>query len=200
MAFDVEQIAAMQVDSTARWHREPIDNPYSGLLSVACEQHRFNYELWHQEDAARDEHASDATIAQVKRNIDRLNQRRNDWIEKLDDHLTDSLEAAVLPQSVGTPQNSETPGSIVDRMSIMALRIYHLEEQLTRTDVDPPHVEKVSARLAICRLQRADLQLCLTQLLNDIAAGRKRHRTYRQFKMYNDPAMNPYLYAPRRAA
>ena len=200
MGFDVKKIAAMQVDATARWHREPIDNPYSGHLSLACEQHRFNYELWHQEDAARDEHASDATIAQVKRNIDRLNQRRNDWIEKLDDHLTDSLETAAAPQLADAPQNSETPGSIVDRMSIMALRIYHLEEQLHRTDVDSQHVEKVSRRLAVCRLQRTDLQLCLTQLLDDIAAGRKRHRTYRQFKMYNDPAMNPYLYAARRAA
>ena len=200
MAFDVKSISEMQVDATERWHRQPIDNPYSGHLALACEQHRFNYELWHQEDAARDEHASDATIAQVKRNIDRLNQRRNDWIEKLDDHLTNSIDAAGVPQPASAPQNSETPGSIVDRMSIMALRIYHLEEQLERADVDAEHIQKVSQRLAICRLQRSDLQLCLTQLLEDVASGRKRHRTYRQFKMYNDPAMNPYLYAPRRAA
>jgi hypothetical protein len=192
--IDVKSIAQMQVETTALWHRSPYENNYEGALAIACQQHRFNYELWHEEDIARSKEVSDAQIANVKRAIDRLNQQRNDWIEKLDDCLTQIIESRAIQVSPEARQNSETPGSIVDRMSIMALRIYHLGEQLERTDCDEAHLKKVSERLAICRLQRADLENCLKDLLQDIAAGAKRHRTYRQFKMYNDPSMNPYLY------
>ena len=96
-----------------------------------------------------------------------------------------------------TPLNTETPGSAIDRLSIMALRIYHLREQLERTDVDQQHQEKVENKLAVCLMQQADLSQSLQELLNDIFAGKKRHRTYRQNKMYNDPTLNPYLYAAR---
>lgn len=192
--IDVKSIAQMQVDTTALWHRSPYENSYENALDIACQQHRFNYDLWHEEDIARSKEVSDAQIANVKRAIDRLNQQRNDWIEKFDDYLTDIVEKRGIQASAGARQNSETPGSIVDRMSIMALRIYHLGEQLERTDCDEAHLRKVSERLAICRLQRADLENCLQELLQDVEAGVKRHRTYRQFKMYNDPSMNPYLY------
>lgn len=192
--IDVNSIAEMQVETTALWHRSPFENAYEGVAAIACQQHRFNYELWHEEDIARSKEVSDAQIANVKRAIDRLNQQRNDWIEKLDDCLTEIVETCGIQAKPDARANSETPGSIVDRMSIMALRIYHLGEQLERTDCDEAHLRKVSERLAICRLQRADLQNSLQDLLQDIEAGSKRHRTYRQFKMYNDPSMNPYLY------
>jgi hypothetical protein len=163
-------------------------------MELACQQHRYNYELWHQEDQARSPDADDSTIAQVKRAIDRLNQQRNDAIEKLDDWLTEHLQATGIHPREDASQNSETPGSIVDRLSILALRIYHLDEQLQRTDVDDGHRQKVAQRLAICQLQQKELATSLRQLLEAIQSGTKRHRTYRQFKMYNDPTLNPYLY------
>ena len=82
----------------------------------------------------------------------------------------------------------------MDRLLILALRIYHLQEQLSRDDVDTAHIERVKHRIAVCLLQRDDLATALDQLLSDIFSGQKRHRTYRQFKMYNDPTLNPYLY------
>lgn len=194
MSWDVERIVAMQCQTTTDWHHRPIENRESGWMELACQQHRYNYELWHQEDQARAPDADDSTIAEVKRSIDRLNQQRNDAIEKLDDWLTEHLQATGIQPREDASQNSETPGSIVDRLSILALRIYHLDEQLQRSDVDDAHRLKVSQRLAICRLQQNELATSLRQLLEAIVSGTKRHRTYRQFKMYNDPTLNPYLY------
>lgn len=199
--IDVQAVNAMQISTVARWHREPVDQPYGdplasrdSILPIACQQHQFNYLLWHEEDIARSPDVSDADIARVKRNIDKYNQARNDWIEKLDDWITEDLARRAIQPRDDAKLNTETPGSAIDRLSIMALRIYHLEEQLERQDVDQTHFDKVSHRLAVCRLQFADLAQSLTELLDDIYHGRKRHRTYRQMKMYNDPSLNPYLY------
>ena len=192
--INVDQILAMQTETVARWHNEIISNPYDGLLEIACQQHQFNYELWHQEDIARSPDVSDAEIAKVKRAIDGFNQNRNDWIEKLDDWISEQLETAGTTVVDAAPLNTETPGSVIDRLSIMSLRIYHLREQLQRSDASEEHLDKVNRRLAICQLQQQDLSQSLSELLADIGAGRKRHRTYRQFKMYNDPTLNPYLY------
>ncbi len=200
-----KEIVAMQVDCVARWHHEPIDNPFaedgvfSSLLATVCQQHQFNYLLWHEEDIARSPDVSDAKIAEVKRNIDRFNQARNDWIEKIDDWITVDLEEKSIQSVTDAKLNTETPGSAMDRLSIMALRIYHLEEQLTRVDIDQQHREKVNMRLAICRLQQKDLAQSLNELLIDIYSTAKRHRTYRQMKMYNDPTLNPYLYGKGKA-
>ncbi len=200
--LDVDQIVKMQIDCVDRWHSTPVgsNTPETfvgydqGAIGVAVRQHRFNYDLWHQEDIARSPDVSDAQIAQVKREIDRLNQARNDWIEKIDDWLTEYLESHAIQSPNDARLNSETPGSIVDRLSIIALRIYHLYEQLERKDVDAQHIEKVQLRLRICNLQQGDLAQSLKELLHDIAHGKKRHRTYRQYKMYNDPTLNPFLY------
>ncbi len=192
--FDVAEIVDLQVSCVAEWHRSPLENPHEDLLGLVCQQHQFNYQLWHQEDIARSPEVSDGQIATVKRAIDRLNQLRNDWIERIDDWITRYLEDNKVVPPKDAKQNSETPGSMIDRLSIVAIRIYHLEEQLERSDVDPSHIEKVSHRIAICRLQQAELAQCLADLIAELAVGQKRHRTYRQFKMYNDPTMNPYLY------
>ena len=97
-------------------------------------------------------------------------------------------------------ETPETPGSVVDRLAILALRIYHLDEQIHRENVDISHQQSVSAKRAVCIEQRTDLANSLRQLLGDISAGRKRHKIYRQFKMYNDPTLNPYLYQSQKAA
>ena len=125
---DVSEITRMQRDMVVRWHAQPVDQPCEGLLAVACQQHAFNFLLWHEEDVARSPDVGDARIAQVKRAIDRYNQQRNDWIEKLDDWFTDRLAEAGIDAATA-PQNTETPGSAIDRLSIMALRMFHLDEQ-----------------------------------------------------------------------
>jgi uncharacterized protein DUF4254 len=192
--ISLESITGLHRDCIARWHQEPIDNPNDGVMKIICEQLSYNYRLWHEEDKARSPTASDAEIAQVKRAIDKLNQQRNDWIEKLDDWITEELARrnVVAPQSA--PQNTETLGSSIDRLSILALRIYHLIEQRDRADASPEHRESVARKLAIALAQHDDLSRAAQQLADDLFAGRKRHKTYRQLKMYNDPSLNPYLY------
>ena len=203
--INVQDVVQMQVACVARWHVEPISNPFAldgtvtSLFATACQQHQFNYLLWHEEDIARSRDVTDAKIAEVKRNIDRFNQARNDWIEKVDDWITADLESKAIQHAAEARLNTETPGSAIDRLSIMSLRVFHLDEQLARKDVDQQHFEKVNMRLAICRLQQRDLAQSLEELLADIYAGTKRHRTYRQMKMYNDPTLNPYMYGAGKA-
>lgn len=194
MLFDVDHVISLHRDTVARWHHEPVDNPYDGFLAYVCSQHGFNYRLWHEEDIARSPDADDQRIAQVKRNIDRLNQQRNDWIEKLDDWVTEELIRRKVEPMSGATQNTETLGSVIDRLSVLALRLYHLAEQTQRSDVSAEHIRGVERKLAVCGQQHRDLAAALKFLADDIACGRKRHKTYRQFKMYNDPTLNPYLY------
>lgn len=195
--IDVQQVLELHERTVALWHNQPISNDSQGVMQLVCQQHIFNYELWHQEDIARSPNVSDAEIAQVKRAIDRLNQARNDHIEKLDDWLTDQLNQQQIAPSRQAKQNTETPGSAIDRLSIMALRLYHYREQLQRTDTDDQHAAKVDQRIALCEEQRHDLSRSLEELLAAILAGERVHKTYRQMKMYNDPSLNPYLYQPQ---
>ncbi len=197
--LDVVQILELHKDTVAEWHQKGITNPYEGFLHLVCGQHEQNYRLWHEEDIARRQDVSDSEIAAVKRRIDKLNQQRNDMIEKLDDALIAELAAQGIRPAPEARQNSETPGSIIDRLSILALRIYHMQEQRSRTDVSPEHLQRVEQRLAVLYEQREDLATALAQLWEDILSGRKRLKVYRQFKMYNDPAFNPYLAAAARS-
>jgi len=196
--FDVSSITDLHRDTVAHWHEHDIDNPYEGFLALVCDQHEQNFRLWHQEDIARSPDASDEEIAGVKRAIDRLNQRRNDLIEQLDDRIIATLgKEGVLPEPAAR-LNTETPGSVIDRLSIISLRIYHMQEQLSRRDATAEHRAKVGDRLSILHEQKGDLARSLAELLNDLFAGRKQLKLYRQFKMYNDPSMNPYLYQARQ--
>lgn len=205
VTIDIDEILGMQIRMTADWHSSEVANIYDdgakteSLISIACQQHIYNYLLWHEEDIARSKNVSDAEIAQVKRNIDVFNQNRNDWIERIDDWIADDLLATSVIVRPDAKLNTETPGSVFDRLSILSLRMYHLREQLEREGVDDSHIETVQKKLAICRLQHDELSQSLRELLEDIYAGAKRHRTYRQFKMYNDPTLNPYLYDPNKA-
>jgi hypothetical protein len=196
----VEAILDLHETTVARWHSHDIGNPYEGFLKLVCQQHEQNFRLWHQEDIARSPNVTDAEMAAVKRAIDKLNQCRNDLIEHIDDCLLDELAAAKIRIEPDAQLNTETPGSAVDRLSIISLRIYHMEEQTRRTDADEAHLAKARARLEILREQRRDLAASLGELATDLFAGRKRLKVYRQFKMYNDPTMNPYLYAAKKSA
>lgn len=196
--IDVDEVMKLHAMTVAEWHSQPISNDYTGFLGLVCQQHIFNFELWHQEDIARSPEVGDAEIAQVKRRIDKFNQQRNDAIEKLDDAISEMLQKNPVTLKPGARQNTETAGSVVDRLSIMALRLYHYEEQIERSDVDQAHLEKVTARIQLCREQQRDLAQGLRELLADIFAGAKRHKTYRQMKMYNDASLNPYLYQQKK--
>jgi hypothetical protein len=161
---------------------------------VILENHGLNFELWHEEDRARDPEASDAVIARVKRNIDRFNQRRNDATERIDEWLLSELTRRGAHPAPAAPRNSETAGSIVDRLSILALKVYHMREETLRADVNDAHRAKCRDRLAVLESQRAELGASLALLLKELAAGKLQFKVYRQVKMYNDPALNPVLY------
>ena len=190
----VDAVNQLHQHTVSRWHSCDPDNPYDGLLSAICQQHRFNFLLWHEEDIARSTDVSDSRIAQVKRAIDTYNQQRNDWIERVDEDLIATFAAAGIQPAENAQVNTETPGSAIDRLSIMALRVYHLDEQLTRKHVDQQHLDTVRERLDRCRVQQQDLSQSLVELLQDLLTGRKMLKVYRQMKMYNDPTLNPYLY------
>lgn len=191
----VKAVNKLHRETVVGWHQSEPNNPYVELLGTVCQQHQYNYLLWHEEDVARSPDVSDARIAMVKRAIDGYNQQRNDWIERIDEALIEMLgEAGATPQPKAR-LNTETPGAAIDKLSIMSLRIYHLEEQLQRTDVDQAHVDRVTQRLQRCAVQQRDLSQSLVELLADLAEGRKVLKVYRQMKMYNDATLNPYLYA-----
>lgn len=194
----IAEITSLHRQLCERWHAQGMDEvpdiAEASLPGVVARQFRFNFLLWHEEDIARSRDVTDTRIAEVKRAIDKLNQSRNDWIEKTDDWITEELARCSLVPQAEARQNTETIGSSIDRLSILCLRIYHLEEQLQRVDATPEHRENVGRKLAIALAQMEDLSRSAQELLDDILRGEKRHKTYRQLKMYNDPAMNPYLY------
>ena len=165
--------------------------------------HRCNSLLWAQEDLARRTTVADGEIAANKRAIDRHNQARNDATERIDELLllrlglideasarSDAPQATV---SATARLNSETAGSMVDRLSIMSLKVAAMRAQTLRQDVDAAHRAASAVKLARLQEQRADLGACLDGLLADASQGRAYFKVYRQFKMYNDPRMNPAL-------
>ncbi len=191
-----QRITALHAHYTAEWHNNPKaklpDNDFDRLVA---EQHQQNFDLWHEEDNAREPNAEDATIARVKRNIDTLNQRRNDMITHIDEWLAANELADFQDDTL--PWNSETLGSIIDRLSISSLKVFHMAEQAERTDANKDHVAKCSHKLEALRVQQTDLAQALQIFVEDIVAGRKQNKLYRQFKMYNDPNLNPKIYGAR---
>jgi hypothetical protein len=167
---------------------KPVDNPWHWIET----NHRFNSLLWAEEDLARRKDVPESAIAANKRAIDGFNQKRNDAVEKIDEALLSRL-AAVQP-AANARLHSETAGSMTDRLSIMSLKIKAMREQTLRTDVDAAHIESCQAKLAKLLEQRGDLASCLDTLLTEAAAGKAYYKIYRQFKMYNDPRLNPQLY------
>lgn len=157
--------------------------------------HRHNTLLWDEEDQARRKNVADAEIAANKRAIDRNNQARNDAIEKIDEVLLTELADVALQADAW--HNSETAGSMLDRMSVQSLKIYHMHLQTQRTDADATHRETCTQKVIRLQEQRGDLAQCFDRLLKASREGSAYFKVYRQFKMYNDPTLNPYLYSQK---
>lgn len=167
------------------------DGARRGPWEWIAANHRYNGLLWLEEDRARRRDVGPEAIAASKALIDRYNQKRNDAVEVLDEALLASL-GGIEPEP-GARLSSETAGAMIDRLSILALKIHHMRMQAQRADAGPEHVRTCGARVERLRIQRHDLASCLDALLLDARAGRAYFKVYRQFKMYNDPALNPYL-------
>lgn len=173
----------------------PIRNPYDResidySLYLKC---WIDTVQWHLEDIIRDPHIDPADALAMKRRIDRSNQDRTDLVEDIDTYFRRLYsEVKPLPDA---RLNTESPAWAVDRLSILALKIWHMKEQTERTDVNEEHLQKCRAKLDVLLEQQVDLSTAIDQLLEDIAEGRKYMKVYRQMKMYNDPSTNPVLYA-----
>jgi hypothetical protein len=201
------EIVALQDRLTANWHgpaNAAGDGPFPASaagaggvegdwLKLVARQHKANFDLWHIEDEARTPGASDAEIADVKRRIDRTNQTRNDLVEELDRTIQNWLEERGLPNPAA-PLHSESPGLMIDRLSILALKIYHTREEMERPDAPVGHAERNRERLAILEEQRTDLAGCLDALWQETLKGTRRFKVCRPMKMYNDAALNPAIY------
>jgi len=194
--LDALLITQMQDEMTAALHETEsqvaIETSGDGLMSVAMAQHEANFELWHEEDKARVPGVADAEVARIKHAIDRLNQRRNDLVEKMDIWLLERLD-----QEVGAPLHSETPGLMIDRLSILALKIYHTREETRRASATEAHRRRNAERLVLLEEQRDDLSGCLDALWGEVLKGTRRFKLYRQLKMYNDPELNPAVYSQK---
>lgn len=172
----------------------PIINPY-GRDSIEYSLYLkcwIDTVQWHLEDIIRDPHIDPNEALGLKRRIDRSNQDRTDLVEEIDSYFR-RLYADVKPLA-DARLNTESPAWAVDRLSILALKIWHMKEQVERTDADKEHIEKCRAKLDVLLEQQKDLSTAIDQLLDDISQGRKYMKVYRQMKMYNDPATNPILY------
>ena len=172
----------------------PINNPYSrdsleNRLYLKC---WIDTVQWHLEDIIRDPHIDPVDALQLKRRIDRSNQDRTDLVEQIDSYYRQQF-SDVTP-APDARLNTESPAWAVDRLSILALKIYHMQEQVDRTDASKEHIKKCQDKLSVLLEQQKDLSLAIDQLLEDIREGRKYMKVYRQMKMYNDPSTNPILY------
>ncbi len=172
----------------------PLKNPYAEGTFEAILYHKnwIDAVQWHLEDIIRNPAIDPVEALAIKRRIDASNQDRTDMVEMIDSYYLQRYRN-VKHQS-GATINTESPAWAIDRLSILILKIYHMEEQVNRHDADAEHIAKCQNKLDVLKEQRQDLTTAIDQLLEDFAAGRKYMKVYRQMKMYNDPALNPVLY------
>lgn len=147
---------------------------------------------WHLEDLIRKPDIDPREALQIKRRIDKSNQERTDTVEKMDDFFLESFKD--VKYAADARMNSETPAWLLDRMSILMLKIFHMKEQTERKDVTAQHLSKCRDKLAILEEQKEDMRSAYNELIQDIRDGKRRFKVYRQMKMYNDSSLNPMLY------
>lgn len=185
--------------SIADYHRyddvdKPVTNPYpqGSFESLLYGKNWIDTVQWHLEDIVRNPDINPVEGLKLKRRIDKSNQERTDVVERVDDYFLDVFKA-VVPKA-DARINSETPAWLLDRMSILMLKIFHMEEQTRRTDAAPDHIARCQNKLSLLIEQKADMRTAFDELMSDIASGVRRFKVYRQVKMYNDPSLNPVLY------
>lgn len=176
----------------------PIENPYAegSLEFLLYHKNWIDTVQWHLEDIIRDPHIDPVDALNLKRRIDRSNQVRCDMVEYIDSYLLDKYKDIV--PAADARINTETPAWAIDRLSILALKIYHMRAEVERDDVDEEHRTACQNKLDVLIQQQQDLSIAIEELIEDIEAGRKYMKVYRQMKMYNDPSLNPILYAQKR--
>jgi hypothetical protein len=190
-------------DSTAYYHTmddvyATLSNPYKeGTIEASLFQKNWiDAVQWHLEDIIRDPKIDPVKALEIKRWIDRSNQERTDLVELIDSYfLTKYKEVKILS---GATINTESPAWAIDRLSILALKIYHMQQEVIRKDAAPEHLAKCKAKLDVLLDQKKDLSSAIDQLISDIENGRKYMKVYKQMKMYNDPSLNPVLYAKQK--
>ncbi len=176
----------------------PVGNPFDegSLDHLLYMKNWVDTVQWHLEDIIRDPQIDPVEALAIKRRIDKSNQVRTDMVEYIDSYLLDKYKA-VVPQS-DARLNTETPAWAIDRLSILALKIYHMRQETQRSDVDEAHRDACRKKLDVLLSQQVDLSRAIEELIEDIEAGRKYMKTYKQMKMYNDPALNPALYGAKK--
>ncbi len=150
---------------------------------------------WHLEDIIRDPKNEPSYLVAIKRRIDASNQHRTDTVEQIDELLSENFKNVTVQEKAR--MNSETPAWLLDRMSILQLKIYHFKEQLERNDANETHLNSVTHKLMILKIQEQDLEQCYDELMEDLKAGQKYMKLYKQMKMYNDPNLNPVFYSQK---
>ena len=193
---------ALQDEATRKWHSDTPEAPDvpadtaarpETLRALVLAQHLRNFRLWHIEDTARRQDVTPDIIADCKYRIDKLNQERNDRMERVDACLI-ALLTPLLPAKAAPVINTESLGMAIDRLSILSLKIWHMDEQVQRSDVSAEHVASCTQKLQTLITQRQDLIQAVLYLVSEYITGAKSPRLYFQFKMYNDPTLNPELY------
>ncbi|HKO81615.1 MAG TPA: DUF4254 domain-containing protein [Chitinophagaceae bacterium] len=189
--IDIDLILELQKNCIAAWHMEVILTQKELPWKYIEENNQYNFLLWHEEDIARIKDIDPLRIVEAKRNIDKFNQLRNNAIEKIDEWILTFLTAG---NDSELAMHSETPGMMMDRLSIMALKRYHMFEETVRPDASDEHKAKCSYKVSVLDEQIDDLADCLRTILKLLSLGKLKFKVYRQFKMYNDPELNPQLY------
>jgi hypothetical protein len=172
----------------------PLKNPYSegSFESLLYQKNWIDTVQWHLEDIIRKPDINPAEGMIIKGRIDKSNQHRTDTVEKMDDVFLNEFRN--ISPKPGARMNSETPAWLLDRMSILLLKIFHMKEQTERTDASPDHIERCKTKLNVLMEQKMDMRTAFDELLEDIRLGNRKFKVYRQMKMYNDSSLNPMLY------
>ncbi len=189
--FDPIEIFSLLRTRSSHWHNNVDRSFTTGLVGLIEQCHSTNFSLWHEEDIARRDDLPAAQIRNAKRRIDQLNQQRNDFVEAIDSQLVLELQ----PPTGDCPFNSETPGMMIDRLSILALKEYHMAEETFRKTAGEDHQYECARKLEIIRQQQDALLLALTTLIKDVRNKTRSFKVYYQFKMYNSKELNPELRA-----
>ncbi|PJZ49550.1 DUF4254 domain-containing protein [Leptospira saintgironsiae] len=196
MKLESAKVVEIFKNSVTDWHKEetlsPNPFPQPSLEFLFYQKNQIDTIQWHVEDEIRRPDLPDKELVQFKRKIDALNQERTDLVEQIDDQISAMYKS--VERKPNARMNSETPAWLIDRMSILELKIYHMKEQTERKDVSPEHIQTCQNKLNVLLEQRTDLSKCLDELLDDLSKGDKFYKVYRQMKMYNDKNLNPSLY------